>query len=398
MDHILRQCAPTVAGGQSIIEMIRGGGTPAFAREFNAQLEANVKELSEVIEEGERFRTEMQRTCRAPYGVTSSCISAEAATVLRKIQTLQNELLVAVGVLPPRGAPAPIGGGGGAPPLLGPHRGESALNKLGGGGERGGKLGFVSKLNERVVNIMSKTRSILNTSTASDREANNLKMQTENLNKEIADVENSLRAEINSSHDMETQDHLYSLRINLDNAMEALGENLERIFSERGMNSSGNQVSVPMPSKFDGTGSVSKYMEWRQSVINFLNFKQCSAEIALKQYKECLTTSEAKEAISELTSVDDVLFTLDRRYYNKSALVSELTNDLTSIQPPGSRPESAATAHISSHWRKPNVLVIRSRWEDVYHASQPTILSPSKEGRNGSAVTQMTVTCPTYAQ
>merc|ERR1712049_1369 len=26
MDHILRQCAPTVAGGQSIIGMIRGGG------------------------------------------------------------------------------------------------------------------------------------------------------------------------------------------------------------------------------------------------------------------------------------------------------------------------------------------------------------------------------------
>ena len=100
----------------------------------------------------------MQRTCRAPYGVTSSCISAEAATVLRKIQTLQNELLVAVGenVLPPRGAPAPIGGGGGAPPLLGPHRGESTL-KLGGGGGRGGMLGFVSKLNDRVVNIMSKT-------------------------------------------------------------------------------------------------------------------------------------------------------------------------------------------------------------------------------------------------
>ena len=123
---------------------------------------------------------------------------------------------------------------------------------------------------------------------------------------------------------------------------ETLGENLERIFSERGMNSSGNQVSVPMPSKFDGTGSVSKYMEWRQSVRNFLNFKQCSAEFALKQYKECFTTSEAKEAISELTSVDDALFTLDRRYYNKSALVSELTNDLTSIQPPGARPESAA--------------------------------------------------------
>ena len=203
-------------------------------------------------------------------------------------------------------------------------------------------MGFVSKLNERVVNIMSKTRSILNTSTASDREANNLKTQTENLNKEIADVESSLRAEINSSHDMNTRDHLYSLRINLDDAKEALGKNLERIFSERGMNSSGNQVSVPMPSKFDGTGSVSKYMEWRQSVRNFLNFKQCSAEFALKQYKECFTTSEAKEAISELTSVDNALFTLDRRYYNKSALVSELTNDLTSIQPPGARPESAA--------------------------------------------------------
>ena len=130
-------------------------------------------------------------------------------------------------------------------------------------------MGFVSKLNERVVNIMSKTRSILNTSTASDREANNLKMQTENLNKEIAVVESSLRAEINSNHDMNTQDHLYSLRINLDNAMEALGENLERIFSERGMNSSGNQVSVPMPSKFDGTGTVSMYMEWRESVRNF---------------------------------------------------------------------------------------------------------------------------------
>ena len=114
------------------------------------------------------------------------------------------------------------------------------------------------KLNDRVVNIMSKTRSILNTSTASDREANNLKMQTENLNKEIADVENSLRAEINSSHDMETQDHLYSLRINLDNAKEALGENLERIFSERGMNSSGNQVSVPMPSKFRPTCTHSR--------------------------------------------------------------------------------------------------------------------------------------------
>merc|ERR1711860_294228 len=28
MDHILKQCAPTVAGGQSIIEMIRGGGRP----------------------------------------------------------------------------------------------------------------------------------------------------------------------------------------------------------------------------------------------------------------------------------------------------------------------------------------------------------------------------------
>merc|ERR1711911_482154 len=132
---------------------------------------------------------------------------------------------------------------------------------MGGGGERGGKSGFVSKLNDRVVNI---------------------KMQTENLNKEIADVENSLRAEINSSHNMETQDHLYSLRINLDNAKEALGENLERIFSERGMNSSGNQVSVPMPSKFDGTGTVSMYMEWRESVRNFLNFKQCSAEIALE--------------------------------------------------------------------------------------------------------------------
>ena len=108
------------------------------------------------------------------------------------------------------------------------------------------------------------------------------------------------------------------------------------------MNNSGNQVSVPVPSKFDGKGTVAEYMDWRESTRNYISFKQCSGEIALKQYKECFTAAEAKEAISELTSVDDIIYTLDRRYYNKSALVTELTNELTSIQLPRSRPESAA--------------------------------------------------------
>ena len=106
----------------------------------------------------------------------------------------------------------------------------------------------------------------MHTNTASDREASNLKAQTENLYKEIADVENSLRGEINSSRDTETKENLYSLRINLDNAKEALGGNLEKIFGERGMNSSGNQVSVPVPSKFDGTvyGLVRECKEFYQ--------------------------------------------------------------------------------------------------------------------------------------
>ena len=108
------------------------------------------------------------------------------------------------------------------------------------------------------------------------------------------------------------------------------------------MNNSGNQVSVPVPSKFDGKGTVAEYMDWRESTRNYISFKQCSGEIALKQYKECFTAAEAKEAISELTSVDDIIYTLDRRYYNKSALVTELTHELTSIQQPGQRPESAA--------------------------------------------------------
>ena len=87
-------------------------------------------------------------------------------------------------------------------------------------------MDFLTRLNNRVDTIIHKTRRILHINAASDREASNLKAQTENLYKEIADVENSLRGEISSSRDTETQDKLYSLRINLDNAKEALGENL----------------------------------------------------------------------------------------------------------------------------------------------------------------------------
>lgn len=129
--------------------------------------------------------------------------------------------------------------------------------------------------------------------------------------------------------------------------MEALGENLKRIFGEQGMNNSGSQVSVPVPSKFDGKGTVAEYMEWRESTRTYLSHKQCSEEIARKQYKDCFTAAEAKEAISKLATVYDIIYTLDKRYYNRAALVIELTNELTNIQSPGQRPESVAK-YVSS--------------------------------------------------
>ena len=129
--------------------------------------------------------------------------------------------------------------------------------------------------------------------------------------------------------------------------MEALGENLKRILAEQGMNNSGSQVSVPVPSKFDGKGTVAEYMEWRESTRTYLSHKQCSEEIARKQYKDCFTAAEAKEAISKLATVYDIIYTLDKRYYNRAALVIELTNELTNIQSPGQRPESVAK-YVSS--------------------------------------------------
>ena len=142
IEDIITRHAPTIANRPNVIAMIKGGAMPGMARELDSQFGFVIKELSDVLDRVERIRTEYQRNSLNPFGTTTICISTKVMDLLKTVQCLQNDLQLAVGsnVCPPRGAPAPIGGGGDAPPLLGPHRGESDQFRLGGRG--GGRWVF----------------------------------------------------------------------------------------------------------------------------------------------------------------------------------------------------------------------------------------------------------------
>lgn len=73
----------------------------------------------------------------------------------------------------------------------------------------------------------------------------------------------------------------------------------------------------------------------------YLDYNNCSEATAVQQYHTCLTSSEAKEAISELHFVNDMVTTLKQRYYNRNMRYGDYSR-APNIQPPGQRPEAAA--------------------------------------------------------
>ena len=67
-------------------------------------------------------------------------------------------------------------------------------------------MGYLDQLTCRVENIMKKTNNLLNCNIATDREASDLRTQTESLYRDINTLESSVRNEINSSCDADTQE------------------------------------------------------------------------------------------------------------------------------------------------------------------------------------------------
>ena len=70
----------------------------------------------------------------------------------------------------------------------------------------------------------------------------------------------------------------------------------------------------------------------------YLDYNNCSEATAVQQYHTCLTSSEAKEAISELHFVNDMVTTLKQRYYNRNMRYGDYSPPTSSPPARGRRP------------------------------------------------------------